>query len=183
MTSRPWHIVRWFGFLAIGLTIAIGSGMRFRAKNRPAEGLLAEREEPDDSHLAQAPRVWMAPEPGAAEFNDWNVPPALPATEEASAIAIIDPPDTTLDPNSPQAAEEIDAIVRAMAPYDVDFDSVQVLAVEDRGRLRFVFSCDVPTSDGAASFVGEGPDPPSAARHALSRIRSWAAAPGETTLR
>lgn len=87
----------------------------------------------------------------------------------------------TLDPNSPQAEQEIDAIVAAMSDFDVA--NVQVRTIEDRGRRRFVFSCDVPTGDGAASFVGEGPDPPSAARHALSRIRSWAAAPGESTLR
>ncbi|HEV7281529.1 MAG TPA: hypothetical protein VGN57_15110 [Pirellulaceae bacterium] len=181
MTSRPWYIVRWFGFLGIGLTISIGSGMHFRTKRPATESLLARRESRDDSLIAQAPRDWLAPEPDRVEPEPWSDPPALPERAGPTEVVLAEPPDAMLDPNSPQAEQEIDAVVAALAGLDVQ--NVQVRAIDDRGSRRFVFSCDVPTGAGAESFVGEGPDPPSAARHALSRIRSWAAAPSETTFR
>jgi hypothetical protein len=182
MTSRPWHIVRWFGFLAVGAAIAIGSGMRFCAKDSPTDAFDGKFEPAKNSLVAEAPRTWLAPE----TFDDPSAggvsgPEALAGVEDSARAPLENAPPSALDPSSPEAERQIAELGAALAGFEAE--NVQVRMIEDRGSRRFVFSCDVPTGGGAESFVGEGPDPPSAARHALSRIRAWAAAPGETTLR
>jgi hypothetical protein len=184
MTSRPWHIVRWFGFLAVGAAIAVGTGMRFRAKNRPADAFAGTFEPAENPLVATPPRLWLVPE----KFDDAGVgdaidPQALAIDEESAGAASQSLSRPAMDPTSPEAEQAIDEVVAQLARFAVDVSSVQIRTAEERGNRRFVFSCDVPTGSGAESFVGEGPDPPSAARHALSRIRAWAAAPSETTLR
>lgn len=182
MTSRPWHIVRWFGFLAIGAAIAIGSGMRFRAQERPEDAFAATFEPAKNSLAAEATRAWLAPETlDDLDRAGASGPRALALTEDSGGAASDAPPSSALDPNSPEAERQLDELGTELAGFEAE--NVQVRMVEERGSRRFVFSCDVPTGSRTESFVGEGPDPPSAARHALSRIRAWAAAPGETTLR
>lgn len=181
MTSRPWQIVRWFGFLAIGAAIAIGTGMRFRAKDRRADSFGGTFEPAENSLVATPPRLWLAPETlDDAGLGDVIHPQAL-AIDESSARVPESFPPPALDPNSPEAERQLAELGEALAGFDAE--NVQVRTIDERGSRRFVFSCDVPTGSGAESFVGEGLDPPSAARHALSRIRAWAAAPEETTLR
>ncbi len=182
MTSRPWHIVRWFGFLAIGAAIAIGSGMQFRAKRSRSDAFARKYEPAEEALVAQAPRSWLAPETiGDAESDGLHESPQWASSESSTGAAVAGPSIATLDPNSPEAEREIDELVAALAGFDAE--NVQVRTIDERGSRRFVFSCDVPTGAGTESFVGEGPDPPSAARHALSRIRAWAAAPSDRTLR
>jgi hypothetical protein len=181
MTSRAWHIVRWFGFLAIGLAIAIGSGLRFRQAELAGEPLPIPTAPADETLAANPPRPWLAPDT-IQRPTPPSLPPALDsASPETSLVAVEPPAAGPFDPESPEAEQAIDELGMALAGFDVE--NVQFSSVDEGGRRRFVFRCDVPTDQGPQTFAGEGPDPPSAARHALSRIRAWAATPGPTTLR
>ena len=182
MTSRAWHIVRWFGFLAIGLAMAIGAGLRYRQDPLADETFASASYSSDTSLVAEPPPVWLAPESYDEPPRLEQAAPALvdrgPATSPADSI---DGAVDSLDPDSPAAEREIDELGLALAGFDAQ--NVQLRTIEEGGRRRFVFSCDVPTDRGAQTFAGEGPDPPSAARNALGRIRAWASAPETTTLR